>query len=40
MCGESSPILQNHWYVYDNGERFISSVCQKCFDLHKKLVQK
>lgn len=38
MCGRESITFTNLWYQYDNGERFIASVCSICSDLHSKLV--
>jgi hypothetical protein len=37
MCGRKSDNLQNRWYQYDNGQRFIASICTNCAELHKKL---
>ena len=40
MCGKQSIKLTNRWYQYDNGERFVASVCQSCANLHFSLIQK
>ncbi len=40
MCAKQSAKLTNCWYQYDNGERFIASVCPSCADLHLSLIQK
>ena len=40
MCGKESTKVTNRWYQYDNGERFIASVCASCADLHLSLMQK
>ena len=37
MCGHKSQKLQNRWYQYDNGQRFIASICTNCAELHDKL---
>ena len=37
MCGWETKNLVNRWYQYDNGERFVASVCANCADLHSKL---
>jgi hypothetical protein len=37
MCGHKSEKLQNRWYQYDNGQRFIAPVCMNCAELHDKL---
>ena len=41
MCGwieENLENLKGRWYVYDNGEQFIATVCMNCQSTHKRLV--
>ena len=40
MCGWETNNMQNRWYQYDNGQRFIASICTSCAELHKKLSTK
>lgn len=39
MCGKK-PAQQYKWYVYDNGEQFLEKVCNKCAEIHDKLLAK
>ena len=40
MCGKSAKALVKRWYQYDNGQTFVSFVCEPCSDLHASLVIK
>jgi hypothetical protein len=41
MCGKAVGMSKWNfrWYVADNGDRSRELVCQKCADLHDKLVK-
>ena len=39
MCG-AQKATKVRLYKYDNGEEFKANVCNKCADLHGKLVKK
>jgi hypothetical protein len=39
MCGASASTLNTRMWSYDNGERFAAAVCNKCAELHSKLIK-
>lgn len=40
MCGQqSTKVLNKRHYKYDNGETFVNWVCNKCSELHAKLLE-
>jgi len=40
LCGKASRALVGRWYRYDDGGQTLERVCQKCADLHSKMIEK
>ena len=40
MCSKVAPRLVKRWYQYDNGQTFVTWVCESCSDLHASLIIK